>query len=179
MRRGPGDDPQNLKPGRTTDDAVCVGAFIVRNGSVLLGRRSSHKTFAQCWDVPGGHVEAGEKPEQALRRELLEELGIKPTAWSFHSRHEAGGTRLHLYLVTRWQGRLAPRGDEHSVVEWHRLIDAARLHDLSHPTLSDILRALACAPQILRPAQAGHSEYSWCRPPSTALLRTVPRSSRR
>ncbi len=58
----------------------CVGAFIVRDGEVLLGLRSDDCDWlAGAWDVFGGHIESGESADQALRRELDEELGISPT----------------------------------------------------------------------------------------------------
>lgn len=57
---------------------VTVAAGVpVRDGRLLLGLRAAHKkAFPGCWDVIGGHVEAGETPEAAMRRELLEEIGI-------------------------------------------------------------------------------------------------------
>ena len=64
---------------------VCVGALVVQEQEVpqlLLGRRAGGRAFYPgVWDVPGGHCEPGEPPEQALVRELREELGVTPTAW--------------------------------------------------------------------------------------------------
>ena len=55
-----------------------VGAMLVRDGRVLLGlRRRDRRVAPAVWDVPGGHVEPGESPRTALRRELREELGIE------------------------------------------------------------------------------------------------------
>jgi ADP-ribose pyrophosphatase YjhB (NUDIX family) len=51
-----------------------VNAVIVRAGRLLLGRRA-RAPYARMWDLPGGFLEAGETPEQGLRRELREELG--------------------------------------------------------------------------------------------------------
>ncbi|MBU8975723.1 NUDIX domain-containing protein [Lysobacter sp. MMG2] len=57
----------------------CVGALLVRQDRILLGRRSDDCDWlAGAWDVFGGHVEAGESGEQAIARELAEELGIAP-----------------------------------------------------------------------------------------------------
>ena len=120
----------------------CVGALVVRDGRILLGLRAPHKTYAECWDVPGGHVEAGETAEEALSRELIEELGIVPTAWTFHSTHEDGGVRLHLYVVTRWRGSPRLRGDEHSQIRWHRLFRACKLRDLAAPKYCEVFRTL-------------------------------------
>jgi 8-oxo-dGTP diphosphatase len=54
-----------------------VAAALVRDNSILLCHRSpTRRWYPNVWDLPGGHVEAGETPHQALARELSEELGI-------------------------------------------------------------------------------------------------------
>lgn len=87
-------------------------------------------------------MEAGEGPEDALRRELAEELGIRPTAWTLHSTHEDGDMRLHLYRVTRWRGMPQVLGAEHSRIRWHRLYQACELPDLAAPEYREIFRTL-------------------------------------
>ena len=54
-----------------------VAAVIERDGQVLIGQRPAGKRHALKWEFPGGKVEPGESPENALRRELEEELGIQ------------------------------------------------------------------------------------------------------
>jgi 8-oxo-dGTP diphosphatase len=127
---------------REHEARACVGALVVRDGRILLGLRAPHKTYAACWDVPGGHLQAGETPEDALSRELVEELGIVPTAWTLHSTHEDDGVRLHLFVVTRWRGRPRLRGDEHSQIRWHRLSRACELPDLAAAKYREIFRTL-------------------------------------
>lgn len=63
--------------------AVVVGAAIVRDGRVLACRRTAPPAVAGLWELPGGKVEPGETPEQALVREVAEELGldIRVTGW--------------------------------------------------------------------------------------------------
>ena len=53
-------------------------AVIVEDGLILLTQRQRHATFALTWECPGGKIEKGETPEQALARELMEELGLEP-----------------------------------------------------------------------------------------------------
>ena len=54
-----------------------VGAIIIRNGKVLCAQRGKSKTLAYLWEFPGGKIEEGETPRQALKRELVEELNIE------------------------------------------------------------------------------------------------------
>src|SRR5438093_3032254 len=94
---------------------ICVGALLVRRDEglwILLGRRSVARAFfPDVWDVPGGHCEPGETPEQALFRELYEEVGVLPTAWRLLERidvpAQASGEAMSLYFyeVTAWTGR--------------------------------------------------------------------------
>jgi 8-oxo-dGTP diphosphatase len=53
-----------------------VAAIIEQNGRILICRRTAHQSHPLKWEFPGGKVEPGESPEQALTRELQEELGI-------------------------------------------------------------------------------------------------------
>ena len=63
---------------------LCVGALITGQSALLLGQRSPARALCpDVWDVFGGHVEKYEQPEQALVRELKEELGIVSTAWRY------------------------------------------------------------------------------------------------
>ena len=60
---------------KLTDVAVAV--ILKPSGEFLLARRPPGKPYAGYWEFPGGKVEPGERVEQALRRELREELGIE------------------------------------------------------------------------------------------------------
>lgn len=56
-----------------------VAAVIEKNGKVLVCQRTRHQTMPLKWEFPGGKIEEGEQPRDALRRELEEELGIDAT----------------------------------------------------------------------------------------------------
>jgi 8-oxo-dGTP diphosphatase len=122
---------------------VVVGA-LVRGGRVLLVHRSpTRQAYPDVWDLPGGHVEAGESELGALTREMHEELGvgIAPDAVSPLCRVTAGrGEELVLlsaWLVRDWQGtptNVAP--EEHDEIGW---FGPAELPPLAHEVLGTLL----------------------------------------
>ena len=92
---------------------VAVGVLIAPDGRFLLTSRPEGKVYAGHWEFPGGKVEPGETVEQALRRELHEELGItigmaEPWRVTLHDYPHAL-VRLHFCKVYRWQGALEMR----------------------------------------------------------------------
>ncbi|BDU15420.1 NUDIX domain-containing protein [Lysobacter auxotrophicus] len=107
----------------------CVGALLVRDGAILLGkRRDDCDWLAGAWDVFGGHVEEGESGEQAIARELAEELGIVVEVDDLCRLGQLEGEapepwRLRLYRVASWNGEPANLA-EHSELRWCALDDA-------------------------------------------------------
>ena len=93
---------------------VAVGVLLDRHtGALLLTSRPAGKPCAGYWEFPGGKIEPGESVEQALRRELQEELGItigaaQPWKISEHDYPHAQ-VRLHWCKVFDWQGRFEMR----------------------------------------------------------------------
>jgi 8-oxo-dGTP diphosphatase len=92
---------------------VAVGVLIRGEAELLLTSRPSGKVYAGYWEFPGGKLETGESVEQALRRELHEELGITiGTAHEICTTEHAyphGHVRLHFCKVFDWTGALAGR----------------------------------------------------------------------
>jgi len=113
----------------------CVGALLVRDGTVLLGRRADNREWLSgAWDMFGGHIEPGESPEAALRRELLEELGIVPLQLRELGVLEAAQWRLRAYALDAWHGEPVNRQPtEHAEVHWMSAEDAAELLAAAHP----------------------------------------------
>lgn len=102
---------------------VVAAALVDHEGRVLLAERPAGKSMAGLWEFPGGKVEAGERPEQALVRELKEELGIEvEETWlePFHfASHGYSGFHLlmPLYVCRRWVGSVQAReGQRHAWV---------------------------------------------------------------
>jgi 8-oxo-dGTP diphosphatase len=102
---------------------VAVGVLIDREGRFLLTSRPEGKVYAGYWEFPGGKLEAGEGVEQALRRELHEELGIEIGAaqpWKVELVDYAHArVRLHFCKVFDWQGDFAMR--EGQSMAWQSL----------------------------------------------------------
>ena len=94
---------------------VAAGALIDVEGRVLLAQRPSGKHMAGLWEFPGGKIEKGETPEQALVRELKEELEIDisescltPLTFASH-RYEDFHLMMPLYICRVWQGVVAAK----------------------------------------------------------------------
>lgn len=123
-----------------------VAGLLRRDGRMLLCHRTPDRShYPDVWDLPGGRVEPGESPVEALTRELKEELGIdaRPSvkaAWRTLSNEEF---QLHIYLIDGWVGEpsnAAP--DEHDQIRWTRPGELGDL-DLAHPPYKQMLeRAL-------------------------------------
>jgi 8-oxo-dGTP diphosphatase len=100
---------------------VAVGVLVADDGRFLLTSRPEGKVYAGYWEFPGGKLEAGETVEQALRRELTEEIGITIDAvhpWRvevFDYPHAR--VRLHFCKVFRWHGRFLMREGQHMAWE--------------------------------------------------------------
>ena len=92
---------------------VAVGVLLQADGRFLLTSRPEGKVYAGYWEFPGGKLEAGESVEQALRRELQEELGITIGAaevWKTQMvDYPHALVRLHFCKVFDWQGALQMR----------------------------------------------------------------------
>ena len=88
-----------------------VAALIVQDGKLLVCQRTRHQTMPLKWEFPGGKIEEGEQPRDALRRELDEELGIQATigdelARIQHEYPNGGMVELRFYVVRQYQGKL-------------------------------------------------------------------------
>lgn len=124
----------------------CVGAVLLRDGLILLGKRGrGARSHHDTWDVIGGHCEGGESDEQALVRELDEELGIAPTRYRSLGEHaeppDAPVVSLHLFVVEAWRGTPANRSPEHDAIAWHDPTQLGSLR-LASPRLLEILSPL-------------------------------------
>lgn len=91
-----------------------VAALIEKEGMLLICQRTRHQTMPLKWEFPGGKIEEGEQPRDALRRELEEELGITATigdeiARIQHEYPNGGVVELRFYVVREHKGDIENR----------------------------------------------------------------------
>jgi 8-oxo-dGTP diphosphatase len=103
---------------------VAACALIDADGRVLIAQRPPGKAMAGLWEFPGGKLEPGERPEDALIRELSEELGIvvreaclAPLTFASHA-YVDFHLLMPLYVCRRWEGQVTAR--HHSRLAWVR-----------------------------------------------------------
>ncbi len=103
---------------------VSAVALVDADGRVLLAQRPEGKSMAGLWEFPGGKVEAGETSEEALIRELQEELGVDtwqsclaPLTFASHA-YADFHLLMPLFICRKWQGTPQPR--EGQVLKWVR-----------------------------------------------------------
>jgi 8-oxo-dGTP diphosphatase len=119
---------------------VAACALVDADGRVLLAQRPEGKPMAGLWEFPGGKVEAGERPEDTLIRELHEELGIvvrdeclAPLAFASHS-YPDFHLLMPLYVCRRWEGMVTAK--EGQALTWVR---PNRLRDYKMPPADEPL----------------------------------------
>jgi 8-oxo-dGTP diphosphatase len=122
--------PAARREERSSGPRPVVGAAVLDRlespTRLLVGRRSSPENLAGLWEFPGGKVEPGEEPRSALRREVLEELGVDirldreveachPEGWLL-----GNGARMRVFTAVIEEGEARPLQD-HDLLEWREL----------------------------------------------------------
>ncbi|MBR3192479.1 8-oxo-dGTP diphosphatase MutT [Bosea sp. (in: a-proteobacteria)] len=119
---------------------VVACALVDSDNRVLVTQRPEGKALAGLWEFPGGKLEAGERPEPALIRELAEELGIEvkeaclaPLTFASYAYPEFH-LLMPLYICRRWEGTVTSR--EGQALKWVR---PGKLRDLAMPPADEPL----------------------------------------
>ncbi|MFG1345702.1 (deoxy)nucleoside triphosphate pyrophosphohydrolase [Xanthobacter autotrophicus DSM 431] len=119
---------------------VAACALVDKDNRVLVAQRPEGKALAGLWEFPGGKVEAGERPEETLIRELDEELGITvkeaclaPLTFASYP-YETFHLLMPLWICRRWEGVIVQK--EHKALQWLR---PARLRDIPMPPADEPL----------------------------------------
>jgi 8-oxo-dGTP diphosphatase len=128
---------------------VVAAVLQKHSGEILLAQRPPGRSMAGLWEFPGGKLEPGETPTQALCRELAEELSVfvepahcRPLTFVEYPSPEFC-LFMPLYHITQWQGE--PRGHEGQALSWTRLHD---LHSYPVPPADEAL--LRDLPRLLK-----------------------------
>jgi 8-oxo-dGTP diphosphatase len=119
---------------------VAACALVDADGRILLAQRPPGRAMAGLWEFPGGKIEAGERPEQTLIRELEEELGViaeesclAPLTFASHA-YADFHLLMPLYVCRKWEGTVQPR--EGQALAWVR---PNRLRDYPMPPADEPL----------------------------------------
>jgi 8-oxo-dGTP diphosphatase len=120
----PNTAPDSVRRARAGDEAdvmhVAAGVLFDGNGRVLISKRADHSHQGGLWELPGGKLEPGEAPMDALRRELLEELGVRIDAARplIRIRHDYDDRRilLDVFRIESYDGE--PRACEGQPLAW-------------------------------------------------------------
>ena len=101
---------------------LVVGMALVHGGRLLAARRAYPEPSAGRWELPGGKVDAGESPESALVREILEELGcgVAVTGWLEPEVPIRDDLVLRVATAVLADGEPVPRDGEHDAIRWLR-----------------------------------------------------------
>lgn len=114
---------------------IVAAALVDGDGRVLVQQRAAGRPMAGLWEFPGGKIEPGERLEDALVRELTEELGIStesaclaPAGFGTATKEDGGELLLLLYICRKWRG--IPQALDAAALRWLRPRD---LHHLPMP----------------------------------------------
>jgi 8-oxo-dGTP diphosphatase len=128
--------------------SVSVGILRHKNGSYLISLRKKALSFPGLWEFPGGKIEHGEQPIQALKRELYEEVGVK-IGTNFlpiiHFTHEYSDVivDLHAYSIDDWEG--SPNSCEGQKLRW---VTQEELIDTQMPDANRAIKLALTLPNL-------------------------------
>jgi 8-oxo-dGTP diphosphatase len=123
-----------------------VAGFLKKDQKILVGQRPENHSLAGLWEFPGGKIEIGETPEQALQRELNEELGIEAQIGTLRlaCTHSYGdvGIIILFYEVNYWKGE--PKAKHHLMLEWiyPQELKLRPIPEANKKILNDLFKAL-------------------------------------
>ncbi|NDC59776.1 MAG: (deoxy)nucleoside triphosphate pyrophosphohydrolase [Alphaproteobacteria bacterium] len=127
---------------------VVAAAFVDAQSRILIAQRPLNKQLGGLWEFPGGKVEVGERPEDALVREVREELDVavdrdalEPLTFASHA-YDDFHLLMPLFIVRRWQGE--PRAVEAPALAWASPSDlrAYAMPPADEPLVDALVRAL-------------------------------------
>lgn len=123
-----------------------VAGFLRKGSQVLVGQRPENHSLAGLWEFPGGKIEPGESPEAALKRELMEELGIEADIGQLllAASHSYGDVNILILFfdIRYWKGE--PKPKHHLMLEWIEPKDLANkaIPEANRKMMNRLLEAL-------------------------------------
>ena len=127
-----------------------VNGLLLRDGQILMALRAPDRPrYPNTWSFPGGGVEDGETLEEALFRELNEEIGIVPVNYELLKRivtsePESGqAITFHLFAIRNWKGEIDNLGSEHAELRWVPVSKAGAFPNLALTDYLQIFEALS------------------------------------
>ncbi|WP_245949312.1 8-oxo-dGTP diphosphatase MutT [Lutibacter citreus] len=104
---------------------IVTAAIIQKGNKILIARRAPNKHLSGYWEFPGGKIEEGETPEDCLKREIMEELGLEINVRSFfmENEHIYSDKKIILkaYLCELISGKI--QLNDHDLFEWSEVSD--------------------------------------------------------
>jgi len=118
--------------------------ILLRSNKILLGKRSTKReSYPGVWDFIGGHCEKNESYENAMSRELEEEIGVKPLDYGLITKIDKSPEfMLAIYLIKKWKGEPYNKDlDEHEIIQWFSL-EEAKMLDFPYSDDNEILNLI-------------------------------------
>ena len=122
---------------------VVAGILFDHDKSILLAQRSVEKSFPLQWEFPGGKIEEGENSEEALKRELFEELNIKVNKIKLFDsvvhEYELFRANIEFFLINEWSGKLINKEGQN--LHWKKLNDlrGLKILDADVPVINKLI----------------------------------------
>ncbi len=133
-----------------------VNGLLISDSAILMARRSPDRAqYANTWSFPGGHVEDAETLEQAVAREMMEEIGVTimdPALMDFTINATKGKAPItfHFFVIHQWNGQPQNCGTEHTDIKWVPLPKAHKIQNLAladYDHLFGLLQGVENSPQ--------------------------------
>lgn len=125
---------------------IAAGVVMLNNKLLLTKRSKSRKFYPGVWDLPGGHCNENESYENAIKRELREELNIKATSLSPVKMYDKSPEFvLQVFFISQWEGTVENiQPDEHEKLAWFSYADimSTDLASAEYYLLFDAIRIL-------------------------------------
>ncbi|CAC9436417.1 Thiazole tautomerase TenI-like domain [uncultured Gammaproteobacteria bacterium] len=138
-----------------------VGVLRNKNQEILIAQRQKTQFMGGFWELPGGKIENNESPEQAISRELKEELGIQVTHLNLHQtmahQYNDRAVELSIYNIEQYQN--TPSGVEGQAISWVK-IDALNNYKLL-PTMKAFINSITLPNKYWITPSSNHQSDEW------------------